>query len=91
MRLEWMLLDIPKFVPPCPSQYLPKNGVATKRRVTGDCGFGGSLVHGRNRVSASVDGVTGGDGKAVRCHQPNEEEGSNVGVRAPLGESTTPS
>ena len=35
------LLDLPKFVPPCLSQYLPKNGVATKRKSIGETISGG--------------------------------------------------
>ncbi|KAL5104091.1 Zinc finger RNA-binding protein [Taenia crassiceps] len=57
-RQIYKLLDVPKFVPPCVGQCVPKNGVAAKRRATGDCGFGGSHAHGRN-YTASVANVTG--------------------------------
>ncbi|KAL5969306.1 hypothetical protein TSMEX_002948, partial [Taenia solium] len=74
----FQLLDIPKFVPPCLSQYLPKNGVAAKRRATGDCGFGGSPVHGHNYASASVAGATVNDAKAIKYQRQNRDEGSNA-------------
>ncbi|CDS36366.1 zinc finger rna binding protein [Echinococcus multilocularis] len=73
-RQIYKLLDVPKFVPPCPSQHLPKNGVATKRRATCDCGFGGSSVHGCNYASAFVVNVTTSSAKVAKYHQRNREE-----------------
>ncbi|KAH9278507.1 hypothetical protein ECG_09243 [Echinococcus granulosus] len=89
-RQIYKLLDLPKFVPPCLNQYLPKNGFAMKRTATGDCGFGGSSAHSRNYASAFVVNVTTSGVKVIKYYQQKREEESNVDAKASLTGSQIP-